>query len=143
MILRVYAMWNRSKRILFFLLFIFVPHITISYTFTGIYTNPNTHYTGTSSAGLQSNIFLLPFPAVITLPVLYSPVCISLSSNPIVLTTHLYDGSLRLLLTTVLLVLAVAQSLRQMVLMYGATKQWHLNRYMQRLTADGILYFVV
>ena len=96
-----------------------------------------------SSAGLQSNIFLLPFAAVITLPVLYLPVCISQSSNPVVLTTHLYDGSLRLLPTTVLLVLTVAQSLRQMVLMHGATKQWHLNRCMQRLTADGILYFVV
>ena len=56
---------------------------------------------------------------------------------------HLYDGILRFVLSAILLILAVAQTLRQSILLYKATKQWHLNQYMQRLTADGILYFIV
>ena len=46
MILRVYAMWNRSKGILYFLLFIYVSQVTVSLVFTGIYTNPNKYYMG-------------------------------------------------------------------------------------------------
>ena len=53
MILRVYAMWNRSKQILYFLLFIYVPQVIISFVFTGIYNNPNTYLSGVSQARLQ------------------------------------------------------------------------------------------
>ena len=42
-----------------------------------------------------------------------------------------------------LLILAVIQTLRQLVGMYKATKQWQLNQYMQQLMGDGILYFLV
>ena len=37
MILRVYAMWNRSKNVLYLLLFIYVPQVTISIVFAGVY----------------------------------------------------------------------------------------------------------
>ena len=63
--------------------------------------------------------------------------------SALLLSMHLYDQILRLVLSAMLLILAVAQSSRQMLLTYKATKQWHLNRYMQRLTTDGILYFIV
>jgi ABC-type uncharacterized transport system permease subunit len=46
MILRVYAMWNQSKQILYSLLFIYVPQVMVSFIVTGIYYNPNTHFQG-------------------------------------------------------------------------------------------------
>ena len=48
MILRVYAMWNQSKRILCILLFIYVPQIIVSFVFAAIYEDPNTHLSGMS-----------------------------------------------------------------------------------------------
>ena len=50
MILRVYAIWNQSKKILYTILFIYVPQVMISFIFTGIYDNPNTYFHGMSSA---------------------------------------------------------------------------------------------
>ena len=57
--------------------------------------------------------------------------------------THIYDEILRFVLSVTLLTLAVIQTLKQSVEMYKATKQWQPNQYMQQLTADGILYFLV
>ena len=42
MILRVYAMWNQSKQILYTLLFILVTQVIVSSIFAGIYDNLNT-----------------------------------------------------------------------------------------------------
>ena len=53
MILRVYAMWNRSKRVLYGLLFIFVPQVIVSLTFTAIYGSNNIYYLGMSWAGFH------------------------------------------------------------------------------------------
>ena len=52
MILWVYAMWNRSKRILYILLFIFVPQVPVAFAYRGIYDNPNTYLSGMSQAKL-------------------------------------------------------------------------------------------
>ena len=46
MILRVYAMWSRSKWILSILLFIYVPQVIVSFILAGIYYNPNTYFLG-------------------------------------------------------------------------------------------------
>ena len=46
MILRVYAIWNRSKMILYILLCLYVPHVIVSFTLTGIYDNPYTYFSG-------------------------------------------------------------------------------------------------
>jgi len=43
MILRVYAMWNRSRRILYVLLFIYVSQVIVPFVLIGIYINPNTY----------------------------------------------------------------------------------------------------
>ena len=50
MILRVYAMWNRSKRILWVLLAIYVPQVISSFVLSGLYNTPNssTGFTGKS-----------------------------------------------------------------------------------------------
>ena len=46
MILRVYAMWNQSKRILYILLFIYVPQVIVSLCYLGIYHIPNISLSG-------------------------------------------------------------------------------------------------
>ena len=87
------------------------------------------------------------FAPVTTIQVLdFFSVCtvdIPAEKSALLLSTHLYALILRFVLSAMLLILAVTQSLRQLLRMYKATKQWHLNQYMQRLTADGILYFIV
>ena len=54
MILRVYAMWNQSKRVLSILLFIYMPQVIVPFVFQGIYGNPNTYLSGMSQAKLQA-----------------------------------------------------------------------------------------
>ena len=56
MILRVYAMWNQSKMILYILLFIYVPQVIVSFVAQGIYTNTNTCLSGMSQAKLQAGL---------------------------------------------------------------------------------------
>jgi len=123
MILRVYAMWNQSKRILYILLVIYVPQVMVSFIFTGIYVNSNTY--------LQVTVV-----QVIHFSFCYSPV----TGSP---QTFLCDATLRFVLSATLLILAVFQTLKQSVGMYKATKQWQPNRYMQQLVRDGIFYFLV
>ena len=48
MILRVYAMWSQSKKILCVLLFLYVAQNVLSIVYSGIYNNPNTHLSGAS-----------------------------------------------------------------------------------------------
>ena len=55
MILRVYAMWNQSKWILYILLFIYVPQVIAPFIVEGIYLNPNTYFSGMSQAKLQAH----------------------------------------------------------------------------------------
>ena len=50
MILRVYAMWNRSRTILCVLLLIYVPSIIIVCVVVGIYGSPGNHLSGMSRA---------------------------------------------------------------------------------------------
>ncbi|KAF8553830.1 hypothetical protein OG21DRAFT_1177121 [Imleria badia] len=126
MILRVYAMWNRSKRILYILLFLYVPQELVSFIFTGVFDNPNTYL------------------SVITIQVANFSACShSVGNATLTLSTHLCDGILRIILSITLFILAVTQTLKQSVGMYKATKQWQLNQYIKQLIGDGILYFLV
>ncbi|KAF8452892.1 hypothetical protein L210DRAFT_3519916 [Boletus edulis BED1] len=59
------------------------------------------------------------------------------------MTLRVYRAVPRLVLSGALVILAVFQTLKQSFEMYKATKQWQPNRYMQKLVADGILYFFV
>ncbi|KAF8553839.1 hypothetical protein OG21DRAFT_1181965 [Imleria badia] len=126
MILRVYAIWNRSQRILYILLFIYVPQVILSFILTGIYNNPSTYL------------------SVTTVQFINFAICDdSVSNITVVLASHLYAETLRLVLSIALLTLAIAQTLKQLVAMYRATKQWQPNQYLQQLVKDGILYFFV
>lgn len=53
MVLRVYAMWNRSRAILGILLFAYVPQIIISVVWEGIYNNPGGNLSGMFRARLE------------------------------------------------------------------------------------------
>ena len=143
MILRVYAMWNQSRRILYILLLVYVPQVIVSFTLTGIYDNPNTYLTGMFlefRSSSQSDTLLLLSSPVTAPQVLNLSICLASQYNAPQL-IYLYDGIPRLTLSAMLLILAGGQTIKQSVDMYKATKQWQPNRYMQQLTQDGILYF--
>ncbi|KAF8419134.1 hypothetical protein L210DRAFT_3577675 [Boletus edulis BED1] len=122
MILRVYAMWNRSRTILCVLLLVYIIQTLITIVLEGIYDNPNTHL------------------SVTAIQILNFPVCSASVNN---LSYTIYYVALRLVLSALLAILAVFQTLKQSFEMYKATKQWQPNRYMQKLAKDGILYLIV
>ncbi|KAF8119697.1 hypothetical protein EV363DRAFT_1196273 [Boletus edulis] len=127
MILRVYALWNRSKAILYILLFIFLVQTIINIVYTGIYVNPNTHLSVT-----VVRVFDISFCNVS-----------SVNGPP---TRGLYIALVvlpGLLLAATLLIFAVFQTVKQSVELYKATKQWQPNRYVQQLVSDGIIYFAL
>ena len=130
MILRVYAMWNQSRGILYFLLFIYVPQVIISFVFQGVYVNPNTYFSGMSQAKLQAKMgshTLLLVPAIVVQIADVSSCNMFFNDFP----SHLLWGitALRLVLGVTLLILALISTLRQSLVMYNATKQWQPNRY--------------
>jgi len=53
MILRVFAMWNQSKWVLWVFLVIYMPQVIISLVVAGIYDNPNTYLSGVSHSKLH------------------------------------------------------------------------------------------
>ena len=149
MILRVYAMWNRSKWILYLLLFIYVPQVIITIVFAGIY-NTSRYLSGMSRMNFtcRSNLTQValhlwpPFSPVTIVQITDFSFCDASTNN-----TPYFVGVVnlgpRLILGATLLILAVAQTLKQSVNMYKAKQQWQPNRFMERLVRDGILYFLV
>ncbi|KAF8139871.1 hypothetical protein EV363DRAFT_1152121 [Boletus edulis] len=124
MILRVYAMWNRSRTVLSTLLFLLVTQTIVTVVLNGIYNNPNTHVSVTMGQVLDFSFCISSFiNTPVTLPV--------------------YRAVPQLVLSAALVILAVSQTLKQSFEMYKATKKWQPNRYMQKLVRDGILYFFV
>ncbi|KAF8440000.1 hypothetical protein L210DRAFT_3541406 [Boletus edulis BED1] len=124
MILRVYAMWNRSRTILSILLLLLVMQTIVAVVLDGIYDNPNTHISVT--IGQVSD---------------FSFCNISGMNTPA--TLQVYQTAPRLVISAALVILAVSQTLKQSFEMYKVTKQWQPNRYMQKLVGDGILYFIM
>jgi hypothetical protein len=142
MILRVYAMWNRSKRILYILLFFYVAQIIVSFVGEGININPNTYLSGMSQAKLESHMLPTAFSPVTAVEVIGISFCkISLSDTPS-LDVMWSISALRSVLGAMLLILAVISTLKQSIAWYKATKQWQPNHYMQLLVKDGVLYFL-
>jgi hypothetical protein len=56
MILRVYAMWNQSRNILYILLFIYVPHTILTFVGQGVYSNLDAYLSGMSLAKLEAKL---------------------------------------------------------------------------------------
>ncbi|KAF8125305.1 hypothetical protein EV363DRAFT_1299274 [Boletus edulis] len=123
MILRVYAMWNRSRMILCILLFIYVLQSIVAIILEAMINNPNTYLSVTVAQVLD-----------------FSLCNVSYAKTPSALQ---YIAIPQLILGVALILFAVFQTLKQSVAMYKATKQWQPNRYMQKLVGDGFLYFLV
>ena len=146
MILRVYTMWNRSRTILRVLLLIYVVQTTTSFIYAGIYFNPNTHLSGMPRIIVVVSVHLnhiSAFPVTLSLATIAqvpdASWCFILLNAPPNLT--IYFMIPRFVLSAVLFILALTQTLKQSVAMYKATKQWQPNRYMMLLVQHGIIYF--
>ncbi|KAF8130139.1 hypothetical protein EV363DRAFT_1262895 [Boletus edulis] len=124
MILWVYAMWNQSKRILYILLFIYVP-VSLSFLVsTGIFINPNTNLTVTISQLINFSV------------------CDGYFTNTVQVANEL-SAILQFALSGTILTLTIARTLKQSLELYKATKQWKPNKYIQQLLKDAVLYFLV
>ncbi|KAF8843543.1 hypothetical protein BDN67DRAFT_964367 [Paxillus ammoniavirescens] len=122
MILRVYAMYSRSKIILAILLAIYVPTTVLCIVAAIMYNNPNVTTTVTTTEA-----------AVFTF-------CVATYDTTSLFGT--YTAIPRLILGVILCTLAVAQFVRQSLDMYKAIKQWQPNRYLELLTRESVLYFI-
>ncbi|KAF8559778.1 hypothetical protein OG21DRAFT_1503006 [Imleria badia] len=122
MILRVSAMWNRSRIILGILLFIYVSQMIITIIWDAVYTYP-----GTTLA--------------VTIYQVFNFKSCGYSSRTEPLPT--YRAIPRFVLGGALLILAVIPPLRQSVEMYKVTKRFYTNRTMELLVREGAVYFVV
>ncbi|KAF8553299.1 hypothetical protein OG21DRAFT_1485499 [Imleria badia] len=118
MILRVWAMYNRSRIILGILLILLSLGIIPSIVNAAINSNPK--------------------------KLSVSPVQIPGVSFCLVLSTPVWANEAAILQIThgaAMCILAIFQFVRQSLQMYRVTKQWQLNRYMSLLVKQGILYF--
>ena len=132
MILRIWAMYNRSKVVLSTLLaFLFLQMVCILIVAI-MYTN-------------QRNITVTGFPppsssdiAVATIGPSDVSFCVV---QPHTLIWTKVAGIVQSILSGTMCILAIIQSMRESFQMYRVTKQWQLNRYMRVMTEQGILYF--
>ncbi|KAF8431052.1 hypothetical protein L210DRAFT_3003901 [Boletus edulis BED1] len=120
MILRVYAMYNRSKFILGILLLIYIPEVVIVIVGFGIYSDPN-H----------------------TMVSVYH--ILDITGCGIVVSTRKWGitiAIIQFIIGTVLCSLVVAKFVRDSLKMYQATRKWQMNRYISLLTRDGLFYYL-
>ena len=147
MILRVYAMWNRSRIILCVLLLIYIPGVIMNFVVVGIYMNPVTYLSGEFRAKSESpgrfrtngSPSSAIFHPVTVLRVLDFSFCYYSGDTAPYLA--IYVTIPRQILGVVLFILPVTQALRESIHMYKATKHWQPNKYMALLARDGILDF--
>jgi len=121
MILRVYAMWNRSKTIFGLLLFIYVPQVLVNVVWELVYARPG----GTLSVTVDQVLN-------------YKSCTYSTTAPP-----GMYRTIPRFVLGSALLILAVIPTLTHSVEMHKLTKRWHTNRPMMLLVKEGSAYFIV
>ncbi|KIJ64963.1 hypothetical protein HYDPIDRAFT_28304 [Hydnomerulius pinastri MD-312] len=124
MILRVYAMYHRSKLILGIILGLYIPAVIAIFVCTAVYYNPKTHVLVVSVADAAM-----------------SQICTqSLSAGPQI---ALYLNVTRIVLSAVLCVLVVARFVKHSSEIHRTLGQWHSNRYMKLLARESVLFFIV
>ncbi|KAG8216260.1 hypothetical protein J3R82DRAFT_8303 [Butyriboletus roseoflavus] len=123
MILRVYAIWNRSRVIFGILFFIYAAQTITSLVWNGIYANSN------------------QYSSVTILRVLNFTYC-SFSFNKASFSV-VYRTIPRFVLSVILLILAVIPTVKEAVETYPFTKHWQINQYMKLLVREGVLYFIL
>ena len=148
MILRVYALWYRSRAVLYPLIALFVVQAIVSVVLPAIYNSSTKYFTGMSrpkwkvSLGSINSYTPIALPSASLLQVLDFTLCNG-TFGGVPDRLGLYAALPRFALSGMLLVLAVTRTLKQLVDMYGATKQWQPNRYISQFARDGIYYFIV
>ncbi|KAN0081320.1 hypothetical protein V8E55_008944 [Tylopilus felleus] len=121
MILRVWAMYNRSRVILGILLAIYIVENVLSCVGVIYYNIPN-HTTVTIT-----QILNISFCSV---------------GSSVTTWTNITSIS-QLVLGSTMCTLVIFRFLKQSISMYKATKQWQGNRYVNLLAREGMLYFLV
>ncbi|KAF8126822.1 hypothetical protein EV363DRAFT_1173633 [Boletus edulis] len=119
MVLRVYAMYNRSRFILSILLMVYITEVVVLFVGASIYSDPN-------------------YAIVSIFQVLDVTICTVMISTA---TWNNASVILPFILGAVLCTLVVAHFVRESLQMYRVTKRWQLNRYTNLLVRDGLLYF--
>lgn len=147
MILRVYAMWTRSRRVLYTLLFIHVSQVIITFVWDGIYTNPDRvsgisqaklevtteYWTNSPNSASPPSVKLVHFPDFTHCTYSYT---IKSPLGP-------YREVPRIALGITLFILAVIPTLKQSTKIHESAKKWKINSTMKLLVREGVLYFVV
>ncbi|KAF9232295.1 hypothetical protein BU15DRAFT_81386 [Melanogaster broomeanus] len=123
LMLRVYAMYNRSRIVLGILLFVYIPTKISSLVLLGIINNPKIHL------------------SIADVEVVNMELC-----------TWSYNGGTELIISLhvlstvvngVLCSFAVVQWIRYSLEMHKVLGKWQSNRYMKLLVQESILYFVM
>ena len=147
MVLRVYAMWDRSRTVLGILLFIYMAQMIVNCVWVGITLNPNETLFGMFRKNEKlmklwpiGLMFLPLFPVSVdnTPRVTFCTYASLKTSFP-----PLYRSIPRFVLSGILLILTVMQVSKQVVDMYRLTKRWQINQYMKLFVREGVLYFIL
>ncbi|KAF8452720.1 hypothetical protein L210DRAFT_3519493, partial [Boletus edulis BED1] len=121
MILRVYAIYNRSKIILGVLLALYFTELVLLIVNASIYSDP--------TYIIASVTQLLDFM-----------VC---SFTLTTQTWNIAAVTIQCILGTFLCILVVAKFMRESLQMHQTTGKWQMNRYLRLLLRDGFLYFLI
>jgi len=121
MILRVYAIYNRSKIILGFLLVLYFTEFVIVIVSASIYSDP-TYVIASVSQFLDSTVCVFVFTTQ---------------------TWNIASATIQSTLSTFLCILVVAKFVRESLQMHRMTRKWEINRYLNLLIRDGFVYFVI
>ncbi|KAF8836257.1 hypothetical protein BDN67DRAFT_1072034 [Paxillus ammoniavirescens] len=123
MILRVYAVYNRSRRILAILLVIYIPAMVLSIA--------------DAAYIMTQKLYLTVVPDVADVRF-----CLSANNDIPYIQLSTYAVVARLVIGALLCVFAVAKFIRQSLEMHKALKQWRSDRYMKLFVRESILYFI-
>jgi len=123
MILRVWAMWKRSKIVLGILLFCYVVEIVVQLVGITVFDNPRTDATVIINQVLNYTTCTEVLPAL-------SPYLTYTLINP-----FLFD--------VLLLIFALVPTVKHSTEMYRETNLWQPNRYMSLIVKEGIFYIVL
>ena len=82
-----------------------------------------------------------PAPLAFPVQVLDFVVCNMEVAHPAIWVEIMY--SVQITLGASMCILLIIQFIRESLQMYGATKQFRLNRYMNLLAREGVVYFLV
>jgi len=123
MILRVYAMYHRSRIVLWILLLVYIPAMTIQLVLTPILNNTSTHLFVSELEEFNVKLCVVSFSGGKDL--------------------HMYINIARTVVSVVLCFFAIAQFIGHSRVQHEVFGRWQANRYMKLLAQQSILYFIV